>query len=81
MRRMQFTWIILFCIFCSVLSGCDNRKQGDSKQVVNSANISQTQIIKKTNDVSDKEKKDDWGKATNTKGKYTDLNNHDKPLP
>jgi hypothetical protein len=81
MRRMQFTWIVLFCIFCSVLSGCDNRKQGDSKQVVNSANISQTQIIQKTNDVIDKEKKDDWGKATNTKGKYTDLNNHDKPLP
>ena len=81
MRRMQFTWIVLFCIFCSVLFGCDNRKKDESKQVDNSANISQTQIIQKTNDVTDKEKKADWGKATNTKGKYTDLNNHDKPLP
>lgn len=81
MRRMQFTWIILLYISFSVLSGCDNRKQGESKQVVNSVNISQNQIIQKTNEASDKEKKDDWSKATNTKGKYTDLNNHDKPLP
>ena len=81
MRRMQFTWMIFLCIFCSVLFGCDNRIQGDSKQVVNSANISQTQIIQKSNEVTDKEKKAEWDKATNTKGKYTDLNQHDKPLP
>lgn len=81
MRLMKFTWIILLCILCSVFFGCDNSKQGNSKQVVNSSNISQTQIIKKTNNVSDKEKNADWGKATNTKGKYNDLSNHEKPLP
>lgn len=81
MRRMHFTWMFFLIIFCSVISGCNDREKEHSSQVVNSANISQSQIIQQPNDITDKEKKADWEKAMNTKGKYTDLSHHDKPLP
>lgn len=79
MRLTKITMTVcLFFVLATVSSCKEEEKNGNKTQITNSTSINQTQIIQQQ---PEKKRNTEWEKATNTKGKYTDLSKHDKPLP